>query len=272
VPTALHAYAYRVTMQPTTGHDRELAGQTAVVTGAGSGIGRATAQLLALHGAHVVAVDRRPEGLEGLVVEILAAGGSAESVIADVTDSAAVAEIMLTAARVRGSLDILVNNAGALTAPVPIAEFDERAFDRLMNVNVKGVFLGLRHALPVMIAQGHGVVLNVGSITAVKTIAGLGPYSASKHAVTALTRTAAIEAGPHGVRVNELLPGPTLTPMVTGPAGSPNGAEDAFSAQVPLGRVSLPQEQAEAVLFLVSARSSYVNGASLLVDGGLAWA
>ena len=178
---------------------------------------------------------------------------------------------MSTATQIRGSLDILVNNAGVVTPPSPIAEFDERAFDRLMNVNVKGVFLGLRHALPVMIAQGHGVVLNVGSITAIKTIAGLGPYSASKHAVTALTRAAAIEAGPHGVRVNELLPGPTLTPMVTGPADAPTGAEVEFSAQVPLGRVSMPEEQAEAVLFLVSARSSYVNGASLLVDGGLAW-
>ena len=256
---------------PDAGPDQEFAGRTAVVTGAGSGIGRATAQLLALHGAHVIAVDRRPDGLESVVADILAAGGSASSVVADVTDSAAIAEIMSTATQIRGSLDILVNNAGVVTPPSPIAEFDERAFDRLMNVNVKGVFLGLRHALPVMIAQGHGVVLNVGSITAIKTIAGLVPYSASKHAVTALTRAAAIEAGPHGVRVNELLPGPTLTPMVTGPADAPTGAEVEFSAQVPLGRVSMPEEQAEAVLFLVSARSSYVNGASLLVDGGLAW-
>ena len=251
--------------------DQEFSGRTAVITGAGSGIGRATTRLLARHGAHVIAVDRRADGLEGLVREILDTGGSAASVVADVTNSAAVAEIMSTAGRARGSLDILVNNAGVVVPPCPIAEFDEDSFDRLMDVNVKGVFLGLRHALPVMIAQGHGVVLNVGSITAVKTIAGLGPYAASKHAVTALTRAAAVEAGPHGVRVNELLPGPTLTPMVSGPSGSPTGAEHAFAAQVPLGRVSAPEEQAEAVLFLVSGRSSYVNGASLLVDGGLAW-
>ena len=251
--------------------DQELAGRTAVVTGAGSGIGRAAAALLARHGAHVVAVDRRADGLDSLLAEIVGVGGSGAIVVADVTVSAALAEVVSAAALERGSLDILVNNAGVVVPPCPIAEYDEAAFDRLMDVNVKGVFLGLRHALPVMIAQGHGVVVNVGSVTAVKTVAGLGPYAASKHAVTALTRTAAVEAGPHGVRVNELLPGPTLTPMVTGRPGFPTGAEETYAARVPLGRVSTPEEQAQAVLFLVSDRSSYVNGASLLADGGLAW-
>ena len=220
----------------------------------------------------MIAVDRRADGLTSLVAEIVASGGSAAPVVADVTDGTAVGEIMSTASNARGSLDIVVNNAGVVVPPRPLAEYDESAFDRLMDVNVRGVFLGLRHALPVMIAQGHGVVLNVGSVTAVKTIVGLGPYSASKHAVTALTRTAAVEAGPHGVRVNELLPGPTLTPMVKGRDGSPTGAADAFAEEVPLGRVSTPEEQAEAALFLVSDRSAFVNGASLLVDGGLAWA
>lgn len=246
-------------------------GRTAVVTGAGSGIGRATALLLARHGAHVFAVDRRPEGLDDLLAEALADGGSATHAVADVADGVAMAEVMAAAAA-RGHLDILVNNAGVVVPPTPIAEFDERQFDRLMAVNVKGVFLGLRHALPLMIAQGHGTIVNVGSVTAVKTITGLGPYAASKHAVTALTRTAALEAGPHGVRVNEVLPGPTLTRMVTGAPDAPTGAEREFAERVPLGRVGTPEEQAETVLFLVSDRSSFVNGASLLVDGGLAWA
>ena len=252
--------------------EHEFTGQIAVITGSGSGIGRATAELLARHGAHVIGVGRKPQPLEQLVADISAAGGTAEYVVADVTDGPAIERLMTSTAASHGRLDILINNAGVVVPPKPIAEFEERHFDRLMNVNLKGVFFGLRYALPIMIGQGHGVVLNVGSVTAVKAIAGLGPYAASKHAVTALTRAAALEVGPTGVRVNELLPGPTLTPMVTGRPDAPTGAEAAFAEQVPLGRVSTPEEQAEAAMFLVSRRSSYVNGASLLVDGGLAWA
>jgi NAD(P)-dependent dehydrogenase (short-subunit alcohol dehydrogenase family) len=171
----------------------------------------------------------------------------------------------------QGGLDILVNNAGVIAPVTPLAEFSEEQFDRIMNTNVKGVFLSMRYALPHMISAGRGVILNVSSVTSTKTLAGLGPYSASKRAVTSLTQAAALEAGPYGVRVNELLPGPTLTQMVTGSASSPSGAEEGFAKQVPLGRLSEPSEQAEAALFLVSSRSSFVNGASLLVDGGFAW-
>ena len=251
--------------------NQEFLGQVVVITGAGSGIGRATALLLARNGAFVVGVGDKTEPLEGMVAAVRADGGSADFSAADVSDGQAVKQIMDRVARECGKLDILINNAGVVVPPTPIAEFEERHFDRLMQVNVKGVFLGMRHALPIMIAQGHGVVLNVGSVTAIKTIAGLGPYGASKHAVTGLTRTAALEVGPRGVRVNELLPGPTLTQMVTGPPDSPTDAEGAFAKQVPLGRVSSAEEQAEAAMFLVSSKSSYINGASLLVDGGLAW-
>ena len=250
---------------------KEVLGQIAVITGAGSGIGLAIARLLASHGAHVVGVGLKAEPLEQMVAAIHGAGGSAEFVCADVVESLALQRIMAEAAANHGALDILVNNAGVVVPPTPIAEFDERRFDRLMDVNVKGVFLGMRHALPIMIEQGHGVILNVGSVTSIKTVPGMGPYAASKRAVTALTRAAAMEVGSSGIRVNELLPGPTLTPMVLGRPGEPTGAEEAFARQVPLGRVSSPEEQAEAALFLVSRRSSYVNGASLLVDGGLAW-
>jgi NAD(P)-dependent dehydrogenase (short-subunit alcohol dehydrogenase family) len=250
----------------------ELHGQVAVITGAGGGIGRAIAELLAEQGAHIVGVDRRKEPLAGLVRSIVASGGSAEFITADVADAESVERCMAASRDNHDSLDILVNCAGVIVPPTPIAEFDVRSFDHLMGVNVKGVFLCMRFALPIMINQGRGVVLNIGSVTSVKTIAGLGPYAASKRAVTALTRAAALEVGPQGIRVNELLPGPTLTRMVTGPADAPTGAEASFASEVPLGRVSLPAEQAEAALFLVSARSSYINGASLLADGGLAWA
>jgi NAD(P)-dependent dehydrogenase (short-subunit alcohol dehydrogenase family) len=256
---------------PNPPEDGEFAGHSAVITGAGSGIGRAIALLLAGHGAHVIAVDRRAESLSALRGAIEAEGRTCQGVVADVTDASSISTAMDNVVSNRGRLDILVNCAGVVVPPTPIAEFDEHQFDRLMAVNVKGVFLGMRHALPHMRAAGRGVILNVGSVTAVKTIAGLGPYGASKQAVTALTRAAAVEAAPFGIRVNELLPGPTLTPMVTGPPGSPTGAEHGYAEQVPLGRVSTPQEQAEAALFLLSRRSGYVTGASLLVDGGLSW-
>ncbi len=250
----------------------ELHGQVAVVTGAGSGIGRAIAELLAVHGAHVVGVDRRKEPLTDLVESIAASGGSAAFMTVDVAEAESVERCISASRENHGSLDILVNCAGVIVPPTPIAEFDVRSFDYIMGVNVKGVFLCMRYALPIMINQGRGVVLNIGSVTSVKTMADLGPYAASKRAVTALTRAAALEVGPQGVRVNELLPGPTLTRMVTGPADAQTGAVASFASKVPLGRVSLPAEQAEAAFFLVSARSAYVNGASLLVDGGLAWA
>jgi NAD(P)-dependent dehydrogenase (short-subunit alcohol dehydrogenase family) len=165
-----------------------------------------------------------------------------------------------------------VNNAGIVGARRPIARFAEEDFDRIFAVNVKGVFLGLRHALPPMLDRGRGAIVNVASVTAVRNEPELGPYAASKHAVVALTRAAAVEAAPHGVRVNALLPGPTDTPMVRGRPGAPTGAIEAYARQVPLGRVATPEEQAEVVLFLVSPRASFVTGEAVLADGGLAYA
>jgi NAD(P)-dependent dehydrogenase (short-subunit alcohol dehydrogenase family) len=158
-----------------------------------------------------------------------------------------------------------------VAVPKPLAECTDEDWDRIFGVNAKGVFNGLASVLPHMMERGSGVVLNVGSVSAVKQVAGLAIYGASKVAVTALTRSAALEAAPHGVRVNELQPGATLTPMVTGRPDRPTGAEEAYRRQVPLGRVSTPDEQAAAALFLLSDAASYINGASLLVDGGLAW-
>ena len=189
----------------------------------------------------------------------------------DVTQRSAFAAIVEDTVGTRGRLDLLVNNAGVVVAPKPLAECTDEEWERVVGVNAKGVFNGLACVLPHMIGRGRGVVLNIGSVTAVKQVAGLGIYGASKVAVTALTRTAALEAGPHGVRVNELQPGPTLTPMVTGRPDRPTGAEEQLARDVPLGRVSTPAEQTAAALFLLSDSASYVNGASLLVDGGLAW-
>jgi NAD(P)-dependent dehydrogenase (short-subunit alcohol dehydrogenase family) len=246
-----------------------LSGRVAVVTGAGGGIGRAVALRMALAGATVIAGDRRLGAAEETAA--LGAGGVVIARELDVTQSDSVAELMRRTVHEQGSLDIVVNNAGVVTAPAPVADFDEEAFDRIFAVNVKGVFLGMRHGLPHMIEQGTGVILNVASVSAVRNVRNLGAYAASKHAVVALTRAAATEVGAQGIRVNALLPGATNTPLVTGRAGAPTGAGDEFATKIPLGRISEPAEQAEAALFLVSDRASFVNGSSLLVDGGQAY-
>lgn len=248
-------------------------GRVALVTGAASGIGARIARDLARAGAHVVATDRRGDRLTAAITAW--EGPEATRVTAqplDVTDREAFATVAQQVRSDVGRLDVLVSCAGVVRPPRPLAEWSEVDWEQVMGVNAKGVFNGLVATLPAMIAQRSGVILNVGSVSAVKIVPGLGVYGASKAVVTSLTRTAALEAGPHGVRVNELQPGPTLTPLVTGRDDAPTHAEDGFARSVPLGRVSTPDEQSRAALFLLSDAASYVNGASLLVDGGLAWA
>ena len=249
----------------------EFEDRVAIVTGAGSGIGARIALDLARGGARVIVTDRRADRVEAALSSWGEQGRGAEPRALDVTDRAAFEQLVAEVAERHGHLDILVSCAGVIRPPRPLPEWSDEDWQRVMDVNAKGVFHGLATALPVMTAQRRGVVLNIGSVTGVKTVAGLGVYGASKAAVTALTRAAALEAGPHGVRVNELQPGPTHTPMVTGRDGT-SDAEASFAATVPLRRVSTPEEQSAAALFLLSDAASYVNGASLLVDGGLAWA
>jgi NAD(P)-dependent dehydrogenase (short-subunit alcohol dehydrogenase family) len=248
-----------------------FAGRVAIVTGAGSGIGAEVARELARRGAEVVATDRRPDRVADQVGTWGQEAAQTTVQSLDVTDRLGFESLVRHVRERHGHFDLLVNNAGVVRPPQPLSQCTDADWERLMGVNAKGVFNGLAAALPGMIEQRSGVVLNIGSVTAVKSVAGMGVYGASKAAVTALTRAAALEAGPHGVRVNELQPGPTLTPMVTGRSDAPTGAEEAFARSVPLGRVSTPAEQGAAALFLLSDEASYVNGASLLVDGGLAW-
>jgi NAD(P)-dependent dehydrogenase (short-subunit alcohol dehydrogenase family) len=245
-----------------TNGEGELGGKVAIVTGAARGIGRAAALAFAQQGAAVVVADRKDDVAQ-VARDIGTAGGRARSVTVDVTDSAGVRSLVSLALDAFGGLDVMFNNAGITGRPVPLAEMDEAAFDHVLAVNVRGVFLGMRHALPVMTAQGSGSIINTASVTAVKALPGMGAYSASKHAVVGLTRVAAVEAGPAGVRVNALMPGPTATPMI--------GAET-FAGQVPLGRVADPAEQAAVACFLASPRSSFVNGETILLDGGMAYA
>lgn len=244
-----------------------LAGKVALITGAASGMGAAQARLFAREGAAVALADLLAEQGRALAEEIVAAGGRAAFLPLDVTDDAAWAGTVGEVERGFGRLDILVNNAGISTTGAAEA-MTEAEWDRLMAVNAKGAFLGLRHVAPVMQRRGGGAVVNIGSIAAFNGQAGLHPgYGASKAAVVGLTRSAALRHARAGIRVNAVHPG-FMPPMRTARSVDPAWRAE-MVGRVPIGREGRVEEVAAAVLFLASDDASYVTGADLAVDGGL---
>jgi NAD(P)-dependent dehydrogenase (short-subunit alcohol dehydrogenase family) len=243
---------------------RPLAGRVAIVTGAGGFIGRATAELFAGRGAKVVCVVRR----ESDIAKLGAAIPDALVLQADVTREDEVAGYVGETLGLLGRIDIFFNNAGIEGPQATIADYPTADFMRVMEVNVLGVFLGLKHVMPVMIGQGSGVIVNMGSIASSIGGGKMSGYIASKHAVLGLTRTAALEAAPHGVRVNMIAPGYIDSRMLNDVATRLGGDVGSLAAHVPDGRLGKPEEVARAVAFLASDESRYVNGTSLLVDGG----
>ncbi|MGH2851622.1 MAG: SDR family NAD(P)-dependent oxidoreductase, partial [Solirubrobacteraceae bacterium] len=192
--------------------------------------------------------------------------------VADVTDSDAVRGYVAAALGAFGTIDVLFNNAAIIGPIGALAEYDEDAFDRIIAINVRGVFLGLRHVLPIMLAQRSGSIINTGSLTSERGLPGTPAYNAAKHAVLGLTRSAAAEVGHAGVRVNAVLPGMIDTPMlrsVTAGFPDPDGALRAAEGVSPQGRLGSAEEVAEVVTFLASNAASLVNGAAWAVDGGI---
>ena len=252
----------------------DLAGQTAVVTGAAGDIGRATATALAAAGASVVLVDVTEEGLDAACKAVSDVnGGAAVAVTADVSDTAAVRRYVATAVERFGRIDVLFNNAGIEGRPTPIAECPEDLFDAVIAVNVRGIFLGMRYVLPLMLDAGRGSIVNTASTSGFVAHPRRGPYAASKHAVLGLTKAAAAEVGGRGVRVNAVCPGPVDTRMSRTIAAEldpddPAAAFDRVTTKVPVGRYGTPAEVASVVCFLASDEASYVNGAAWVVDGG----
>ncbi len=248
-----------------------LDGRTAVVTGAAGVIGRATAQLLAERGARIVAVDRKREELEALVAS-LPASAEALGVSADVTREDEVQNYVRAALDRFGSIDVFYNNAGIEGEVAPITRYPLEAFRRVLDVNVVGVFLGLKHVLPVMLGQNKGSIINTASIAGLNGSPDIAVYSASKHAVIGLTKSAAMECAKSGVRVNCVCPGLIDSRMLSAifegrNPGNPAPSKGAL-ARIPMQRLGQASEVASIVAFLASDDASYVSGAAYIVDGG----
>ena len=247
-----------------------LDGKSALITGGGGGIGRATALAFAREGARVAVADLMAEAARETVAQVNASGGQAISLSGDVSRDADVRAMIDAVVGTYGRLDCAFNNAGIAGWQVDAilkktAEWSEEAFDRMIAVNLKGVWLCMRHELPQMQAQGGGAIVNTGSIAGLVGLPNSSAYVAAKHGVVGLTKTAALEYAEANIRVNAVCPGYIRTPM-TEPSMQLRGA--AILAQTPLKRMGNPEEIAEMVVWLCSDRASYVSGAAYNVDGG----
>lgn len=247
-----------------------MAGKVAMITGAGNGMGRAASLLFAREGARIVVVDAAEESGIETVEAVRTEGGDAAFVRADVSDEAQVEAMVAFATETYGALHVLYNNAGIFPADDGgVTETAVATWDRVMDVNLKGVWLGCKHAVPALIESGGGSIVNVASFVALMGAATPQiAYTASKGGVLAMTREVAVEQARRGIRANALCPGPIDTPMLQELMSDPEWARRRL-AHIPMGRPGRAEELAKAALFLASDESSYMTGASLVVDGGI---
>jgi NAD(P)-dependent dehydrogenase (short-subunit alcohol dehydrogenase family) len=248
---------------------KEFEGKVALVTGGGSGIGRATAVAFAREGAQVVIGNRNVQRGEETVSLIRKPGGTASFKRTDVLVAAEVKALVHHAVTTYGRLDVAFNNAGIEGEVKPtLVDQTEANFDAVMGVNVKGVWLSMKYEIPKMLDQGGGAIVNCSSVAGVIAFPGIGIYAASKHAVIGLTKTAALEYSAQGIRINAVNPAVIDTEMVDRLADGMNMKKDDLTTFHPIGRLGRVEEVAEAVLWLCSDKASFVTGHSLLVDGG----
>ena len=238
-----------------------------LITGALTGIGRATALGFAQEGAHLVVSGRREEEGEKLVAELRKLGAEAEFVRSDVRHEAEIRSLVDKTVARFGRLDVAVNNAGTEGTPGPVTAQTAETYAATFDTNVLGTLLSMKHELRVMLAQGSGSIVNVSSTYGHTGAAGASVYAASKHAVEGLTKSAALEVAGTGVRVNVVAPGPIETGMLTRFTGTDERKAD-LASRVPLKRVGRPEEIAQTIAFISSDRASFITGASYLVDGG----
>jgi NAD(P)-dependent dehydrogenase (short-subunit alcohol dehydrogenase family) len=251
----------------------KLSGKVAVVTGAGSGIGRAAAVLFAEEQARVALVDVRAEAVRGVAEEILDAGGKAVPIAADISVAADAARVAETTVQELGGLHVLYNNAG-VNSSGDVVDGTEEDWDRCLAVNAKGTFLCSKFAIPEMEAAGGGVIINQGSVAALVGIRRFAAYCAAKGAVVSLTRAMALDLAPRGIRVNCICPGTVMTPLMEtlvrerGEGDLERGMELTVQ-KYPLGRLGTPEDVARVALFLASDDAAFATGAVFTVDGGM---
>lgn len=246
-----------------------LTDKVALVTGSASGIGRATALAFAREGAKLIIADREAEGAQQTVHIITENGGQATFVQVDVTSAREVEAMIGKAVEIYGRLDCAHNNAGVGSRPrAPLHECSEDAWDRVLNINLKGVWLCMKYEITQMLKQGSGAIVNTASIMGlVGSWSGTAAYNASKHGVVGLTKTAALEYARAGIRVNAVCPGYIRTPLLSDALSKPD-MEAQIVGRHPIGRMGRPEEIAEAVVWLCSDAASFVTGHTMTVDGG----
>jgi NAD(P)-dependent dehydrogenase (short-subunit alcohol dehydrogenase family) len=248
-----------------------LAGKVCLITGAGGGMGRVGATTFAREGAKVVVVDADGGAAEETVSQVAADRGEAVALTADVSTEDGAAAMADLAISTFGRLDVLYNNAGIMpAADHSVIDTDVETWDQVMAVNLRGVFLGCKHAIPHMVEQGTGSIINIASFVAlVGCSVPQDAYTASKGAVIALTRSLAVQFGPSGVRTNAISPGPVETPLLMDWLVKDEEAKRVRLARNPTGRFGKPEEVVSAALYLASDESRWTNGSNLVVDGGI---
>jgi NAD(P)-dependent dehydrogenase (short-subunit alcohol dehydrogenase family) len=248
-----------------------LDGKVAIITGAGGGMGRTAARMFAAEGAKVVLADVTEEMVASAVMEVQAAGGQATGIAADVANEADARRMVDHAVATYGRLDALYNNAGIMpAADHSVIDTDVATWDKVMAVNVRGVFLGCKYAIPRMVEQGSGSIINVASFVAILGCSvPQDAYTASKGAVLALTRSLAVQFAPRGVRTNAISPGPIETPLLMDWLVKDEEAKRIRLARNPTGRFGKPEEIVHVAVYLASDESRWTNGANLVIDGGI---
>jgi NAD(P)-dependent dehydrogenase (short-subunit alcohol dehydrogenase family) len=248
-----------------------LKGKVSIITGAGGGMGRVAALRFATEGSRVVVADSHAEAAEETVRQIISAGGEAAPVQVDVSVEDDVREMVETARRRYGRVDVLYNNAGVMPeADHSVVDTPVEVWDQVMAVNVRGVYLACKHAIPVMLENRSGSIINVSSfVSLVGCSVPQDAYTASKGAVVSLTRSLAVQFAPQGIRSNAILPGPVETPLLMDWLVKDEKAKETRLARNPTGRFGKPEEVVALAVYLASDESAWTNGASLVIDGGI---
>jgi len=249
---------------------KKLQDRVAIITGAGGGFGEGIAKHFAELGAKVVVADLRAEAAQQVAAAVEAAGGKALAVHVDVTQDASVADMVAAAVKRFGRVDILVNNAGTTHKNQPMLETDEKTFDRVYATNVKSIYLGARHAVPLFRQQGGGVIINIASTAGLRPRPGLSWYAGTKGAAITLTKAMAVELAPDRIRVNAINPVMGETGLLADflPGADSEEVRRKIIATIPLGRLSKPIDIAKATAFLASDEADFITGVALEVDGG----